>query len=686
MSSDRKGDSSPLLDGLARGPIWRLWRRVVLTWRYHGPLSVAFRIATFPLRATPVGHRLGFGSAPDVARSTARNWYRRNGRPVVVVIPSYRDAALVARLVRSIRRTTHRGDVQIIVSDDCSGPEHLSRLRRIRGITVVESELNTGFAANVNRGLRAADRAFDVVVLNSDMVARRHWLAGLQYSAVATPGVGVVGAKLLYRDGRIQFAGTVRSQAAPQWFDHRYRFKPARFGPASVPRPVLAVTGACMYISRAVLDAVGGFDEGYAMGYEDVDFCLRCWQAGRSVQYAPSATLEHSESATRGTELGARELASQRYFWQLWGDFFDARQVRTPGGSLRIIYATESTDIYGGHRDIFEHLNRLAARGHDVSLYTLGRAPEWFDLEVPTRTFADYEALVDALAPLDAIKVATWWKTALPVWLASVLHGIPVYFVQDIETSYYPDDEGTRLKVLASYQTEFRYLTISTWIGDRLQEVGLEAQLVPPGVDLATFHPREGIARREDMLLAAGRSQRLKNLPLTLAAWQALGEPRPELRLFGAEPELANEPGVVYERAPSDSRLGELFCEASVFVQTSTHEGFCLPILEAMACGTPVVCTDADGNRDFCVDGENCLMVADRAADVAAAVTRMLADPALAKRLAAAGIRTAGEYAWEPRIDELERFFNDVATPHRVRLDTDSARDAVRSEPQESER
>jgi len=135
-----KDVAAKALDALARGPIWRLWRRVVLTWCYHGPWSVAFRIATFPLRATPLGHRLGFGSLPDVARSTARSWYRRSGRPVVVVIPSYRDAALVTRLVRSIRRTTHRGNVQIIVSDDCSGPEHLSRLRRIRGIKVIESD------------------------------------------------------------------------------------------------------------------------------------------------------------------------------------------------------------------------------------------------------------------------------------------------------------------------------------------------------------------------------------------------------------------------------------------------------------------------------------------------------------------------------------------------------------------
>ena len=119
------------------------------------------------------------------------------------------------------------------------------------------------------------------------MVVRRGWLAVLQYCSLEADYVGIVGAKLLYPDGRIQFAGTVRNLGAPQWFDHRYRFKPAGFGPASVPQPVLAVTGACMYIRRALLDEIGEFDEHYAMAYEDVDYCLRCWQAGRRVQYAP---------------------------------------------------------------------------------------------------------------------------------------------------------------------------------------------------------------------------------------------------------------------------------------------------------------------------------------------------------------------------------------------------------------
>ncbi len=86
--------------------------------------------------------------------------------------------------------------------------------------------------------------------------------------------------------------------------------------------------------------------------------------------------------------------------------------------------------------------------------------------------------------------------------------------------------------------------------------------------------------------------------------------PRPELCLFGIEPELAGETGMRYVDSPDDEQVNELFNQATVFVQTSTHEGFALPPLEAMATGCAVVCTDAHGNRDFCVDGVNCLMPA----------------------------------------------------------------------------
>ncbi len=277
-----------------------------------------------------------------------------------------------------------------------------------------------------------------------------------------------------------------------------------------------------------------------------------------------------------------------------------------------------------------------------------------------------YDELVDDLAELDAIKVATWWNTAMPVWRASVVKGIPVYFVQDIETSYYPDDESVRHAVIDSYRPEFRYMTISGWNSERLQELGLEAELIPPGIDLECFRERSEVERREDMVFALGRTNPLKNLPLTIEAWRALPEPRPELCMFGIEPELATDAGMHYIEQPSDEEVGELFSRATVFIQTSTHEGFCLPALESMATGGAVVCTDAHGNRDFCADGENCLMPEATREAVSAALGRLLGDGELRERVGRAGVETAKQYAWERRIDALEAFLVEVVRPRET--------------------
>jgi hypothetical protein len=409
-----------------------------------------------------------------------------------------------------------------------------------------------------------------------------------------------------------------------------------------------------------VLEKVGLMDERFGMAFEDVDYCLRAWEAGFRILYCPWAELTHAESVTRGTEVGEREAESQRRFWAKWGDWFDRRSVRTPDGRLRVVYVTEDTGVGGGHRDVFEHINRLRARGHEAELYSLGGQPDWFDLDAPVHTFDDYDDLVDALARENAIKVATWWNTAVPVWLASVSRGVPVYFVQDIETSYYPDDPSVQSAVLASYREEFHFMTISEWNRERLREQGCDAALIPPGIDLDTFRPLEG-RRRDDLVLAIGRSNPLKNLGLTLDAFRALPPGRAELRMFGIEPELGDEHGVPYVDSPSDDEVNDLFNQAAVFVQTSIHEGFCLPPLEVMATGGAVVCTDAHGNRDFCRDGVNCLMPAPTVDAVADAIQRLLDDPELRGRLGEAGVRTAADYAWERRIDALEEFLEGVA-------------------------
>jgi GT2 family glycosyltransferase/glycosyltransferase involved in cell wall biosynthesis len=636
-------------------------RRAWLTIKYRGFGQFVLRAVTFPLRLTPLGRRIVPDRALPTGAAQARRWYRDNWHPVTIVIPSYGPPETTIETVRSLRRTCDPARVRVVVADDASPPPHGERLRAALDgqADVILAGENAGFAANANRGMRAAPEGDDVVLLNSDVIALPGWLEALQHAAYGADVVAIAGPKLLYPDRTIQSAGSVRNPGAPEWFDHRYRFKAARHPPANLGGPTLAMTGACLYVKREAIDRIGLLDERYAMGYEDVDWCLRAWEAGMQVVYDPRATLIHHESKTRGTEQGTRELESQRAFWDRWGDWFDAREVRAPDGALRIVYVTEDTGVGGGHRVVFEHLNGLAARGHECELYSLDGPPDWFDLRVPVRRFDHYDELVAALAEVDAIKVATWWNTAAPVWGASVRRGIAVNLVQDIETSYYPDHPEAQAAVLNSYREDFRYLTTSTWVADRLRELDRSPTIVPPGVDLDTFREL-GVAREERVLLSLGRTHPLKNFDLTVDAWRSMGEGRPELWLFGIEPELAEPLGARYFTAPSDAEVNELLNRATALVQTSRHEGFCLPLLEAMAAGAPVVCTDAHGNRDFCRDGENCLMAADDPASVGAALERLFGDAELRARLAEEGRRTAAAYGWERRIDELERFFESV--------------------------
>jgi GT2 family glycosyltransferase len=642
----------------AKGLFSNLGKRIYLTLRYEGVFSFIRKSARFPLRLIPAGARFVDNADLRDVRARAKRWCKANGRAATIIIAAYGDPEPTLKTVKSVRRTTRRRrDVRIVVVDDGSPPEAQERLRKQAGVEVIANSENVGFARNVNRALRdAVERGDDVVLLNNDMIARRGWLETLQYAAYESNDRGIVGPKLLYPDERIQSAGSYRNLDQPEWFDHRFRFKPADHGPANVPAPVLGVTGACMYITRETLEAIGLMDESFPMAFEDVDYCIRAWEKGFRVLYYPASVLTHVESQTRGMTQGERELDSQRYFWGKWGEWFDRRPVTTSDGKLRIAYVTEDTGIGGGHRDIFEHLNRLGQRGHEVALYTLGDQPDWFDLRVPVKSFKDYGQLIEGLSTLDAIKVATWWATSEPVWLASITRGKPVYFVQDIETSYYPNDRRLRDAVIKSYRQEFSYMTISSWNRERLGELGLSAELVAPGIDLATYRPLD-VKRRDDVILTVGRSHHLKNLDLTLAAWRALGESRPQLWLFGIEPDLGRKHGARYFTAPSDDKVNELINQSTVLVQTSRHEGFCLPLLEAMAAGTPVVCTDAHGNRDFCADGVNCLMAEANTDAVARALERMLGSRDLRESLAAEGRRTAANYAWERRIDTLEAFF-----------------------------
>lgn len=596
-----------------------------------------------------------------------KTWFDDKGKKALIIIPSYNDFEVLSACIESFYKHVPKNVLDVLIVDDFCEPENLKKLQTLESkqVRVLARKKNGGFAAAVNDGLKVAlERKLDAILCNSDIVAKAGWYEALQFGAYSYhKDVGIVGPKLLYPDGRIQSAGSFRNPHAPEWFDHYYRFEAEDFGPANIPQYCLAVTGAVLYIKYEVLKKIGILDT-YPFAFEDMDLCLRAWEAGYRCLYFPDSTLYHMESATRkkNPTVSEREKGSILKFWDKWGVWFDQRNVKNRAGQTRIIYVLQTSGLSGGIKIVLEHANHLKEQGFAPEVWSLDGNTDWA-LNVPHRTFPDYEKLTKALATEEAIKVATWWETAQPVWLGSISKGIPVYFIQEFEAWFYPNDIKIQHAVMSCYRFEFNNLTTSSYNEQELKSLHLLTTRIPCGIDLSTYKPLRGVSRQPDTLLALGRTFFQKNFKFTFDAWKTLGEKRPWLWLFGQEKDMQKmDKKIIYHFKPTNDEVNEFFNKASIFVQTSYHEGFSLPPLEAMAAGCPTILTDSHGNRDYVEDGKNCLMVEqDNIEALKKAILRLQQDDELCQKLRKNGFKTAQQFGWPKIVGQLSNFYRDLA-------------------------
>jgi ADP-heptose:LPS heptosyltransferase/GT2 family glycosyltransferase len=230
------------------------------------------------------------------------------GRPdaclVSVIMPTCGAAGLVRTAVTSIRANMPpAGDgvgVEIVILDNTPPEDGETRawLRR-HADRVIDMPGPFNWSRFNNQGARAANGDY-LLFLNDDIEIRDPgWLSALLEHA-QRPGVGVVGARLLYPDGKVQHAGQYLTETQSR---HAFRFADAGstgpFGIATVAREMMSVTGACQLIPRPVFESLGGYEEAHSVVNNDVDFCLRAWRAGLAVLYTPHATLIHHELVSR---------------------------------------------------------------------------------------------------------------------------------------------------------------------------------------------------------------------------------------------------------------------------------------------------------------------------------------------------------------------------------------------------
>ncbi len=238
------------------------------------------------------------------------DWPKTDGQ-VLIVIPTKNKVELLRTAVESIERTAAGVDYRIVVIDhestDPATRRYLDKLARTHTVMPYYGKFNFPLMNNLAVSTHGAGAEF-VLFLNNDVEALQDgWLDRMRRLA-NRKDVGCVGALLLYADRRVQHAGVILGFNGSA--DHALKFNEAfldgkerrnlgyNCSLASV-RDFSAVTAACLMMRRSVFEAMGGFDEAYAIGFNDTDLCLRLRQQGLKVLYDGATMLFHYESATR---------------------------------------------------------------------------------------------------------------------------------------------------------------------------------------------------------------------------------------------------------------------------------------------------------------------------------------------------------------------------------------------------
>lgn len=332
----------------------------------------------------------------------------------------------------------------------------------------------------------------------------------------------------------------------------------------------------------------------------------------------------------------------------------------------------------GGFRIVYEHANRLAASGHDVTIYhatniafrklsykrklfylllfvrnKLGgmyKPSTWFNLDPRVKTVCSMSIKIQQSREFD-VAIATAWQTAAPIAQSHAKR--KYYFIQHFED--WDVDAGS---VVTSWKLPLSKIAISRWLQRLIESHGEACQLVPNAVDTgffrATFEDREprSVLIQLHPKEWKGSADALKAIKILRQRGEIV-----ELLLFGIpnDSDFTIDGPYRYVRNPSQDTLRALYRKAAVFVAASWTEGWGLTPHEAGACGAAIAATDIDGHREFLEHDVSALLSPPRdPLALADNISRLLSDDDLRRRIALAGIEATHRFDWTQAASRFE--------------------------------
>ena len=615
---------------------------------------------------------------------------------------------------------------RLILVNDGSNDETTRWLRRFAAdfptMELIETNGPLGYTRAANHGLRASGAEY-VVLLNSDTIVPRLWLEGLLECVTSDENIGIAGSVSNAATWQ-SIPETINEQGG--WavnslptgynvdeFSELVRLKSSR----QFPR-VDFVNGFCLMISRKVIDRIGYLDEeSFPRGYgEENDYCLRARDAGIELAIADHCFIFHAKSKSfgsatrdslaaqgretlerkyglerirRGTERlrNARSLADLRQAVAESltttgaavnaGANADSSQPRTAASPGTVLFVLPAKGGSGGANSVIQEVDGMRNLGIEAKAVTHQRYRdrfrhfyrEFYDSGDYFLFFDTDDDLMTLSEPFDII-VATLWST--PAQIAPISRSWPdkvcMYYVQDYEPWFFPQDRDLQAEAAASYTLlpEMAMMAKTDWICRTVRERhGREVYRVAPSLDHEVYYTesRHEGDRSEGVTIAAmirpstPRRAPIRTLRVLREVTSRTREPV-RVVIFGCEPaELhthlkRHEPSLRLD-FPVENRglltrnqVADLLREADIFLDLSDYQAFGRTGLEAMACGCATVLTAHGGGYEYALEGENCLLVdVTSSDDIVAAIERLIGNSDLRQRIQSNAMETAARYS-----------------------------------------
>lgn len=617
-------------------------------------------------------------------------------RPQVsIVIPVHNKFEVTYYCLCALLFAYSHASFEVIIVDDGSSDATVDIEEIVTGVTLVRHETAAGFVASCNDGAERA-RGDYIAFLNNDTEVTVGWLDALIAAFEDFEDVGLVGARLLYPDGRLQEAGGIVWRSGNPW-------NVGRNGNANDPqfnylRQVDYLSGAAIMLPRATWTAVGGFSPEFAPAYfEDTDLAMKVRDSGARVLYVPSSTVFHFEGQSAGTSTASGMKRFQEVnrpkFKRKWAHLYRSHGVegvrpdreKDRNIAFRVLFIDQrfpSVNADAGSYAAFQEIRLLQSMGAKVTC--LPRNLAWMDGQTTALQRAGVECLYAPFvlnfveyieqhaAEYDVVyvdrfriaeQVVETVRRAAPK-TKIVFNLVDLHFLRELREAAvgtpgysFSGAEDTRVAELAMIRacdltltySEIEQAVIESHIG-ALGKIARVPWVVEPSVA-----PRRAFAATRDFLFLGGFGHPPNIQAVSFFATQILPAVRQRLpevrfRIIGNSPTpevlaLASE-SVLVDGFVAD--LDEAFAEARVFVvPLLAGAGIKGKVLEAMARGASMVISPVAAEATKLSHGNSCL-IASRTEEWVASVCRLYEDEALWEMLGNNALQVArDEFSFE---------------------------------------